>query len=84
MAYNSSSNVLASMGGLLMSEVIDDIENNIDNWLYNALDPSIPRNKYIYNCNLAYIDLVVDQKVLFSPLERHYLFSLNYNTLLLI
>lgn len=63
-----------------MNETFEDIESKIDDWLYDALNPSIPRNKYIYHCNLAFIDLMIDQKMLFSPMEKHYLFSLNYNT----
>jgi len=59
---------------------INAIEKKIDTWVYDMLDDSLPKNKYIYNCNLAYIDLVIDQKVLFSPFEKHYLFSLSYNT----
>jgi hypothetical protein len=63
-----------------MREIIDRIEGKVDNWLYDMLDSSIPRNKYIYHCNLAFIDVVIDQKILFSSFEKHYLFSLNYNT----
>lgn len=63
-----------------MKEKIDDIEYEIDKWLIDNLDKSIPRNKYIYHCNLAYIDIVVDQKALFTTFEKHYLFSLTYNT----
>jgi hypothetical protein len=63
-----------------MNETVENIESAIDKWLYDALNPSIPRNKYIYHCNLAFIDLAIDQKILFSPFEKHYLFSLNYNT----
>jgi hypothetical protein len=63
-----------------MNQTIEEIEKAIDNWLYAALIPSTPRNKYIYHCNLAFIDLVIDQKILFTPFEKHYLFSLNYNT----
>lgn len=63
-----------------MDKSISDIEEEIDNWIYNMLDSSIPRNEYIYHCNLAYIDIIIDQKLLFTPFEKHYLFSLNYNT----
>ena len=63
-----------------MDERVSLVEDQIDNWIYERLDASLPRNKYIYHCNLAYIDLVIDQKILFSPFEKHYLFSLDYNT----
>lgn len=62
-----------------MHDQVSLVEDQIDNWLYERLDVSLPRNKYIYHCNLAYIDLVIDQKILFSPFEKHYLFSLDYN-----
>lgn len=63
-----------------MDEKASDIENEIDEWLVDLLNPNIPRNKYIYHCNLAFIDILIDQKILFTPFERHYLFSLTYNT----
>lgn len=63
-----------------MLDKIDEIEEKIDVWLIDRLDENIPRNKYIYHCNLAFIDIVIDQKMLFTPYERHYLFSLNFNT----
>lgn len=63
-----------------MDDKVSLVEEQIDNWIYERLDASLPRNKYIYHCNLAYIDLVIDQKILFGPFEKHYLFSLDYNT----
>ncbi|WP_243099369.1 MULTISPECIES: hypothetical protein [Clostridia] len=63
-----------------MDDRVNAIENKIDDWMYENLNPDIPRYKYIYHCNLAYIDIMVESKMLFSPFERHYLFSLNYNT----
>ncbi|MFR9070921.1 MAG: hypothetical protein ACLVIU_11225, partial [Paraclostridium sp.] len=63
-----------------MNEKIYEVESDIDHWLIDNLDEAIPRNKYIYHCNLAFIDIIVDQKVLFTPFEKHYLFSLTYNT----
>lgn len=63
-----------------MKENIYEVESEIDQWLIDNLDESIPRNKYIYHCNLAFIDIIVDQKILFTPFEKHYLFSLTYNT----
>lgn len=63
-----------------MDNKINEIESKIDNWLYEKLDKSIPRDEFIYHCNLVYIDLSIDQKILFSPFEKHFLFSLNYNT----
>lgn len=59
---------------------IDFIEQQIDSWLLDMLDLSMPRYAYIYHCNLAYIDIVVGKKMLFSPFEKHFLFSLSYNT----
>ena len=63
-----------------MNKKVSIIEDEIDRWLSDNLDPSIPRYKYIYHCNLAYIDILIDYKMMFSQYERHYLFSLNYNT----
>lgn len=63
-----------------MDEETNEIEQKIDCWLYDLLPENIPRNKYIYHCNIAYIDIVIDQKMLFTPFEKHYLFSLTYNT----
>lgn len=63
-----------------MDNEVSVVEERIDSWIYEQLDAALPRNKYIYHCNLAYIDLVIDQKVLFTPMEKHYLFSLDYNT----
>lgn len=57
-----------------------EIEKIVDNWIYDMLDSEVPRNKYIYHCNLAYIDLVINTKNLFSPIGKDFLFSLNYNT----
>ncbi|WP_234701936.1 hypothetical protein [Desulfotomaculum nigrificans] len=65
---------------LAIEENINEVEEKIDKWLIDRLDSSIPRNKYIYHCNLAFIDIVIDQKILFTPFEKHYLFSLSYNT----
>jgi len=63
-------------------EDIIKLEEKVDNYLYNILDESIPRNKYIYHCNLAFIDIVIDQKLQFTISERDFLFSLSYNTYL--
>jgi len=52
-----------------MHETIEDIEKRIDNWLYDMLDETILRNSYIYHCNLAYIDILIDQKILFTPFD---------------
>lgn len=61
---------------------INEIEENIDKYMFHMLDESLPRNQYIYHCNLAYIDLIIDTKILFTVYEKDYLFSLNYNTFL--
>ncbi len=62
--------------------LIDEIEGKIDKYMYDILDDTLPRNKYIYHCNLAYIDIVIDSKMLFTYYEKDYLFSLDYNTFL--
>lgn len=63
-----------------MNDIIHKIEEKIDSWLIENLDKTIPRNRYIYHCNLAYIDLVIGTGILFTPFEKHYMFSLTYNT----
>ncbi len=67
-----------------MIEVLNDevqkIEEDIDVHLTELLDDKIPMNKFIYHCNLVHIDLAIDHGVLFSVMEKHYLFSLKYNT----
>lgn len=64
----------------MTKEEINELEKEIDRYLFDVLDPSIPRNKYIYHCNLVFIDIVIDQKLLFTVSEKDYLFSLSYNT----
>lgn len=64
------------------SDVTKEIENQVDMFLFELLDTSIPRYKFIYHINLVYIDFVVDQKLWFSTAEKHFLFSLSYNTFL--
>ena len=58
----------------------EKIEQDIDGWLYELLDENIPRYKYIYHCNMAYTDIMVDYKIIFTTMERHCLFALNYLT----
>ena len=53
-----------------MKEKIYEIESEIDNWLINNLDESIPRNKYIYHCNLAFIDIIVSKKCYLHHLKN--------------
>jgi hypothetical protein len=64
----------------MTKEELIKLENKIDSYLFDILDSSIPRNKYIYHCNLVFIDIVLDQKLLFTVSEKDYLFSLSYNT----
>lgn len=64
----------------MTKEELIELENKIDNYLFDILDSSIPRNKYIYHCNLVFIDINIDQKLLFTVNEKDYLFSLSYNT----
>ncbi|GKS10884.1 hypothetical protein YDYSY3_18840 [Paenibacillus chitinolyticus] len=66
----------------LSKEKTKMIEDKVDDFLFELLDPSIPRYKFIYHMNLVYIDLVVDQKLWFSTAERHFLYSLSYNIFL--
>lgn len=61
---------------------IREIETEVDNYLFNALNEDIPRYKFIYHMNLAYIDFVVGKGILFSIAEKHFVFSLSYNTFL--
>ncbi|WP_442603978.1 hypothetical protein [Paenibacillus sp. KN14-4R] len=67
---------------MLIQKEISQIENKIDEYLFSALDRTIPRYKFIYHMNLAYIDFVVDKKIWFTTSERHFMFSLSYNTFL--
>nr|WP_158330367.1 hypothetical protein [Brevibacillus laterosporus] len=67
---------------MLIQKEISQIENKIDEYLFSALDRTIPRYNFIYHMNLAYIDFVVDKKIWFSTSERHFMFSLSYNTFL--
>lgn len=63
-------------------ERIRQIEKEVDAFLFNELNGDIPRYKFIYHMNLAYIDFVVGKGVLFSIAEKHFLFSLSYNIFL--
>lgn len=36
-----------------MNDRLDEIENKIDSWIYDNLNPAILHYKYIYHCNLA-------------------------------
>ncbi|OSY02076.1 hypothetical protein BTJ45_01139 [Bacillus mycoides] len=63
-------------------ERIEQIEDEVDNFLFNKLDENIPRYKFIYHMNLVYIDYVLENKLLFSMAEKHFLYSLSYNTFL--
>ncbi|MBW7476292.1 hypothetical protein K0T92_16285 [Paenibacillus oenotherae] len=58
------------------------IEDEVDLHLYELLDESIPRYKFIYHMNLVYIDYVIDKNLWFSTSEKHFLFSLSYSTFL--
>lgn len=64
----------------IQPENLKQIEVEVDNYLFNQLDERIPRYKFIYHMNLAYIDYVITNKILFSTAEKHFLFSLSYNT----
>ena len=65
-----------------MENTLEKIENDIDQWLPNKLDKSIPRYKYIYHCQCAFLDMMIDKKLFFSSaesLETQCIFALNYN-----
>lgn len=64
----------------LSTDEIKKIENDIDEFLFKKLDSRFPMHSYIYHCNLVHIDLNIDQKMMFSKMERHYLTALNHNT----
>ncbi|MEW4264485.1 hypothetical protein Q0N30_12395 [Priestia megaterium] len=63
-------------------EDLKKIESEIDNYMFNRLNKNIPRYKFIYHMNLAYINFVTQSKILFTVAEKHFLFSLSYNTFL--
>lgn len=60
-----------------------DLEKEVDNVMPNIFKKcNIPRYKYIYQCNCAYVDLLVETGTLLCPsasTEQRFLFSLNYN-----
>jgi hypothetical protein len=66
----------------ISKEEMKKIENQVDLHLFDLLNETIPRYKYIYHINLVYIDLIIDKKLWFTTTEKHYLFSLSYNTFL--
>ncbi|WP_337983464.1 hypothetical protein [Lysinibacillus sp. C5.1] len=63
----------------MINDRIFQIEEEVDKYLFNFIDGEIPRYKYIYHINLVYIDYVIENKLWFSQMEKHLLFSLNYN-----
>ncbi|MED1724737.1 hypothetical protein [Brevibacillus parabrevis] len=62
--------------------VSKEIENQVDLYLFELLDSSIPRYQFIYHINLVYIDFIIDRQLWFSTTEKHFLFSLSYNIFL--
>ncbi|TQR19922.1 hypothetical protein [Psychrobacillus vulpis] len=66
----------------MINERIKQIEDEVDQYLYNKLDENIPRYKYIYHMNLVYIDYIIKNQLWFSQVEKHIVFSLSYNTFL--
>lgn len=65
-----------------MEKTFQEIENNIDQWLPKKLNKDIPRYKYIYHCQCAFLDMMVDKKLFFSSarsIETQCVFALNYN-----
>lgn len=65
-----------------MEKTFQEIESNIDQWLPKKLNKDIPRYKYIYHCQCAFLDMMIDKKLLFSSvesIETQCLFALNYN-----
>lgn len=68
----------------IQPENLKQIEVEVDNYLFNQLDERIPRYKFIYHMNLAYIDYVITNKILFSTAEKHFYFHWVIIRLLLI
>lgn len=65
-----------------MRKTFQEIENDIDQWLPKKLNKDIPRYKYIYHCQCAFSDMMIDKKLLFSSaesIETQCVFALNYN-----
>lgn len=61
----------------------DKLENLIDSWIPKMLNRKIPRYSFIFHCNCAYVDIIVESGSLFSStefIERHFVFALNYLT----
>lgn len=65
-----------------MEKSFQDVEKDIDQWLPKKLNKNIPRFKYIYHCQCAFLDIMIGKKLFFSSaefIEKQCLFALNYN-----
>lgn len=65
-----------------MEKMFQEVEKIIDQWLPQKLNREIPRYKYIYHCQCAFVDMMIDKKLLFNSagsIETQCLFALNYN-----
>lgn len=59
------------------------LEELVDSWIPKLLYKNIPRYSFIFHCNCAYVDLVVEMGGFFSStefIERYLVFGLNYLT----
>lgn len=60
-----------------------ELEKLVDDWIPNLLNKRIPRYSFIFHCNCAYVDAIIETGCFFSAsesLERHMVFALNYLT----
>lgn len=73
------------MNGRMSNEQVDyiELEEMVDNWIPKLLDKRIPRYSFIFHCNCAYVDVMIDMGCFFSSsesIERYLVFALNYLT----
>lgn len=69
----------------MRKEQIDynELEKLVDAWIPQLLNKEIPRYSFIFHCNCAYVDAVIETGSFFSSsesTERHLVFALNYLT----
>lgn len=69
----------------MKSEQIDynELEKLVDAWIPQLLNREIPRYSFIFHCNCAYVDAVIETGSFFSSTEfseRYLVFALNYLT----
>lgn len=69
----------------MRKEQIDynELEKLVEAWIPQLLNKEIPRYSFIFHCNCAYVDAVIETGSFFSSsesTERHLVFALNYLT----